>query len=178
MLLQLSRAILDTPSLPEGFAESEIDIVQRETLLRERQSPLRWLRRIALQNLYGTLRGRVNSTIEDLPKLNLEKAYQFHETHYVPSNVTLIVSGKIEPKKAEELVARIFGDTEISEAPPKPWLDNKPNPQLSSIARIRSDKLAHDAIQFAKFVEFENQSTSIEMQGAFFIASDVLNERL
>ena len=178
MLLQLSRAVLDTPSLPAGFAESEIDIVQRETQLRERQSPLRWLRRIALQNLYGTLRGRANNTIEDLSKLNLEKAYQFHETHYAPSNVTLIVSGKTEPDKAEELVARIFGDTEPSEAPQKPWLDHKPDPELRFIERIRSDKLAHDTVQFAKFVDFEDRSTSIDMQGAFFIASDILKERL
>ncbi|WP_299666242.1 insulinase family protein [uncultured Ruegeria sp.] len=178
MLLRLSRAVLDTPSLPEGFAESEIDIVQRETLLRERQSPLQWLKRIALQNLYRTLRGRADNTIADLPKLSLEKAYQFHKEHYVPSNVTLIVSGKIEPHKAEELVAGIFGDTEPSEVPQKPWLDHKPDPTLMSVERLKSARLERDTVQLAKFVGFEDRSTSIDMQGAFFIATSVLNERI
>jgi zinc protease len=177
MLLKLSRAVLDTPSLPEKFAESEIDIVQRETLLRERQSSFRWLRRIALQNLYGTLRGRADNTVEDLPKLSLEKAYQFHKEHYVPSNVMLIVSGNVEPHKAEQLVARIFGDTEPSEAPQKPWLDHKPDPALRSVERLKSDRIERDTVQLAKFVDFEDRSTSIDMQGAFFIVTGVLNER-
>lgn len=178
MLLRLSRAVLDTPSLPEKFAESEVYIVQRETLLRERQYPLRWLQRIALQNLYGTLRGRADNAVEDLPKLNLETAYQFHKEHYVPSNVTLIVSGNIEPEKAEELVARIFGDTEPSEVPQKPWLDHKPDPATISVERLESDRLGRDTVQMAKFVEFRDRSTSIDMQGAFFIATGVLNERI
>lgn len=177
-LLRLSRAVLDTPSLPAGFAESEIDIIQRETLLRERQSPRRWLRRIALQNMYGTSSGRANDTIKDLPKLSLEKAYQFHKEHYAPSNVSLIVSGKIPPDMAAELVARVFGDTKPSAVPEKPWLDRKPDPALRSVAYIESDRLTFDTVQFVKFVDFEDQVTSIDMQGAFFIATEVLNSRL
>ncbi len=178
MLLRLSRAVLDTPSVSRQFAESEVAIVQRETLLRERQYPFRWLSRMALQNLYGTLRGRADNTVEDLPKLSLEKAYQFHKEHYVPSNVTLIVSGNIDPARAEDLVARVFGDTEPSEAPKKPWLDHKPDPGKQSVVRLQSDRLQRDTVLFAKFVEFEDRSTSIDMQGAFFIASGILNERI
>lgn len=178
MLLRLSRAVLDTPNLPTGFAESEIDIIQRETLLRERRSPYRWLRRKALQNLYGTLRGRANNTIEDLPKLSLEKAYLFHKEHYAPSNVTLIVSGKIEQDKAAELVARIFGDTKPSAVPEKPWLDQRPDPALRSVEYIKSNKLTRNTVHYAKFVDFEDRSTSIDMQGAFFIATEILQDRL
>ncbi|AEV39220.1 Zinc protease [Pseudovibrio sp. FO-BEG1] len=178
LLLRLSRAVLDTPSVPAGFAESEIEIIRRETLLRERQIPRRWLRRIALQNLYGTLRGRANNTVDDLPKLSVEKAYQFHKEHYAPSNVTLIVSGKIEPDTAAELVARVFGDTEHSAVPDKPWLDKKPDPAHRSVEYIESNKLMRDAVQFIKFIEFEGEQSSIDMQGEFFIASDILISRL
>lgn len=178
VLLRLSRAVLETPTLPKGFAESEIDIIQRETLLRERNSPHRWLRRIALQNLYGTLRGRANNTIEDLPNLSLEKALQFHKEHYAPSNVTLIVSGKIEPDEVSRLVLHIFGDTKPSAIPEKSWLDQKPDPTLRSVKRIESDKLTRDTVQFVKFVDFENRSSSLEMQGAFFIASQIVTSRL
>lgn len=177
-LLRLSRAVLDTPNLPADFAESEIDIVQRETLFRERRSPRRWLKRIALQNLYGTLRGRANNAIEDLPGLNLEKAYQFHKEHYVPSNATLIVSGKIDPDKAEKLVARFFGDTKSSPVPRKPWLDQKPDRSLRSVERVETNSLTLDTVQFAKFVDFKNRPTSIDMQGTFFIATEILTGRL
>lgn len=177
-LMQLSRAVLDRPNLPPFFAESEIGILQRETLLRERQSSYRWLRRSVLQNLYGSLRGRANNTIEDLPKLSLEQAYAFHEAHYAPSNVTLIVSGKIKPRAAAELVAKYFGDTLPSAVPAKPWLDHKPDPALRSVERIQSDKLMRDTIMFAKFVDFEDRPTSIDMQGDFFIATGIFQERL
>lgn len=178
MLLRLSRAVLDTPSLPAGFSESEIDILQRETLLRERHFPRRWLRRIARQNLYGTTGGRANDPIADLPDLSLEKAYQFHETHYAPSNVSLIVSGKIDPDVAADLVARIFGDTKPSAVPDKPWLDQKPDPAHRSVEHMTSDRLSLDTVQFIKFVEFEGRTTSIDMQGAFFITTGILNSRL
>ncbi len=177
-LLRLSRAVLDTPSLPAGFAESEIDIIQRETLLQERQSPHRWLRRIALQNLYGSLRGRANNAIEDLPKLSLEKAYQFHKEHYAPSNVSLIISGKIQPDEAEILVARVFGDTKPSAVPEKAWLEQKPDPSLRSVEYLESDRLALDTVQFVKFVDFKDRTTSIDMQGAFFITTEILSSRL
>lgn len=177
-LLRLSRAVLDTPRLPARFAESEIDILHRETLLRERQFPYLWLRRIALQNLYGTLHGRANNAVEDLPDLSLEKAFQFHKTHYAPSNVTLIVSGKIEPDEVAELVARVFGDTIPSEVPGKAWLDQKPDPALRSIERLKSTRLMRDTILLAKFVDFENRPDSEDMQGTFFIASSILLSRL
>ncbi|WP_298909583.1 insulinase family protein [uncultured Aliiroseovarius sp.] len=178
-LMRLSRAVLDSPKLPDGFAESEIDILHRETLLRERQSSYRWLQRKALQNLYGSLRGRANNTIDDLPKLNLEAAYQFHKEHYVPSNVSLIISGNIAPDDAAELVAKYFKDTVHTAPPPdKPWLAQRPDPALRYVERIQSDRLMHDTVQLVKFVEFEGRTTSVDMQGAFFIATTILQNRL
>lgn len=178
LLLRLSRAVLDTPDLPPAFAKSEVDIVQRETLLRERHVPLRWLRRKVLQNLYGTLRGRANNTIGDLPNLSLEKAYEFHKTHYAPSNVTLIISGKIDPKEAAELVARIFGDTERSKPPAKPWLDHKPDPALRAVEYLETDRLTRDTVMFVKFIDFADHETSIAMQGQFFLVTGILQDRL
>jgi len=109
-LMKLSRAVLYEPKLPQDFLESEIKIVERETFLRERQYPTRWLRRIALQNLYGSKRGRANNMIEDVPRLNLQTALDFHKKHYAPSNVSVIVSGKIDPKIAAAKVKEYFGD--------------------------------------------------------------------
>ncbi|MBY5931492.1 insulinase family protein [Tateyamaria omphalii] len=178
LLLRLSRAVLETPDLPPGFAESEIKILHRETHLRERRSPYRWLVRKALRNLYGSSYGRADNTIADLSRLNLEAAYQFHETHYVPSNVTLIVSGKIKPAKAAELVAQYFGDTASLAAPEKPWLDQKPNQTLRKIERLSSDRLSDDVVLMTKFIDFEDRDTSIDMQGDFFLATAVLQNRL
>ncbi len=177
-LLRLSRAVLDTPNLPDGFAQSEINIVERETFLRERQHPGRWLKRMALQDLYGTPRGRANNAVDDLPNLNLEAAFRFHEEHYVPSNVTVIVSGKIDQAEAETLVSEVFGDTHSSTPPAKPWLNHKPNPTFSSVEYVETDRLARDTVQLAKFIDFEDHPSSFDLQGAFFLGSEILNTRL
>lgn len=72
----------------------------------------------------------------------------------------------------------MFGDTEPSDAPNKPWLDHKPDPGKQSVVRLQSDRLQRGTVLFAKFAEFEDRSTSIDMLGAFFIASGILNERI
>ncbi len=177
-LLQLSRAVLDRPDLPPGFAESEIKILHRETLLRERNSPNRWLRRRALKNLFGSSYGRANNVIEDLPRLNLEDAYKFHEIHYVPSNVSLIISGDIEPDEAAKMVAKYFGDTDVSAVPEKPWHDQKPDKSLRTVEELSSDRLSDDTVALVKFVDFEDRATSIDLQGEFFLATTVLNNRI
>ena len=177
-LMQLSRAVLDRPVLPDGYAETEIDILTRETMMRERQSPFRWVRRMALQSLYETPRGRANSVIADLPNLSLDKAYAFHAAHYVPANTVLIISGEITPKAAADQVARVFGDTVVSTRPDEPWLAHKPDPQRRAVERVTSDRLSRDMVMLAKFVDFKDHPTSIDMQDMFFISTSILNDRL
>ncbi|GGA14011.1 M16 family metallopeptidase [Neptunicoccus cionae] len=177
-LMKLSRALLDTPELPEDFLQSEKNIVERETFLRERQFPTRWLRRKALQNLYGSTRGRANDIIADVPKLSLEAALDFHAKHYVPSNIMLIISGNIPPELAEKKVAEYFGDTKASEPPEKWWLNEKPAPGLRKIERLSSNRLYDDTLVYSKFVQYPVEDTSIDLQGEFFIGVSIFESRI
>lgn len=177
-LMKLSRAILDTPRLPQDFLESEIKIVERETFLRERQFPTRWLRRRAIQGLYGSKRGRANNTVQDLPFLSLETALKFHKDHYAASNVMVILSGRITPQKAEEKIAEFFGDTQRTIAPAKWWLDEKPAPTLRNIEKLSSNRLSDDIIVYTKFVDLDWVNTSIDLQGEFFIGVSIFESRI
>ena len=177
-LMKLSRAVLYKPRLPKDFLESEINIVQRETFLRERQYPTRWLRRIALQNLYGSKLGRANNIIKDLPKLNLQAALDFHNTHYIPANVMVVISGKIDPKLAATKVKEFFGDTEVGTAPEKWWLNEKPYPKLRTLDRITSNRLQDNLIIYSKFIDLDWVNTSIDLQGEFFIGVTIFQSRI
>lgn len=177
-LMKLSRALLDTPKLPEDFLKSEKKIVERETYLRERQFPTRWLRRKALQNLYGSTRGRANDIIADVPKLSLETALEFHAKHYVASNIMIIISGKITPELAAEKVKEYFGDTVKTTPPPKWWLDEKPDPKLHTVERLSSNRLYEDTLVYTKFVEYPVEDTSIDLQGEFFIGVSIFESRI
>ncbi|MEP5153526.1 insulinase family protein [Planktotalea sp.] len=177
-LMKLSRALLDPPNLPLDFMQSEIKIVQRETHLRERQYSTRWLTRRALQNLYQSKNGRANNAVEDLPKLNLEAALKFHQEHYVASNVTLLISGKIDPETAASMVTKYFGETEKTTPPAKPWLEAKPDPSHRSIEELTSDRLANNTLVYSKFIDLKDVETSVNMQGTFFIGSTIYMNRI
>ncbi|WGI22899.1 insulinase family protein [Amylibacter sp. IMCC11727] len=177
-LMKLSRAVLNDPVLPKDFLESEIKIVERETLLRERQYPTRWLRRINLQNLYGSKRGRANNMIEDLPRLNLQTALEFHKKHYAPANVMVLISGKISPEQAAAKVKEYFGDTEQSTAPEKWWLNEKPDPNLRHKESLSSDRLQDNIIIYSKFIDLDWVDTSIDLQGEFFIGVSIFQSRI
>ncbi len=177
-VMKLSRALLDTPDLPPFFAQSEIKIVQRETLLRERQSPTRWLRRKAQQNLYGATRGRANDVVADLPDLNLQTALAFHKVHYVASNITLIISGNINVADAAAAVTKYFGDTQKTVPPAKDWLNAKPEPTLRAKETLVSDKLANDMLLYTKFIDPADKEDSFDMQGAFFIGTTIYESRI
>ena len=177
-LMRLSRAVLETPSLPDDFQTSEIKIVKRETFLRERQSPLRWLRRLSAQKLYNSLRGRADNRVEDLEKLSVDSALAFHKAHYVPSNVMVIVSGKISEKDAAAKIREYFGDTVAAPRPEKKWTQNIPDPDHRVITEISSNRLFRNTLILSKFIDVDWVDTSIDLQSDFFLATELFQARM
>jgi len=177
-LMKLTRAVLDTPQLPQRFTFSEIDIVKREILYKERNAPVRWLRRLALQNLYGSKNGRADNTVADLDRLSVEAALEFHAKHYQPSNTMLIISGKIDQKTAQAKVSEFFGDTIKTSQVPDKWLDHHPEKGLRSVQKISTPRVLEDSIAYAKFFEFAEPQDILAMQASFFIASDIYNSHI
>jgi len=177
-LMKLTRAVLDTPQLPQRFTFSEIDIVKREILYKERNAPVRWLRRLALQNLYGSKNGRADNTVADLDRLSVEAALEFHAKHYEPSNAMLIISGNIDQKTAQAKVTEFFGDTVKTVQVPDKWLDHHPEEGLRSVQKISTPRVLEDSIAYAKFFEFEEPQDILAMQASFFIASDIYNSHI
>lgn len=177
-LMKLTAAVLETPNLPPSFQSSEIDIVKREVLYKERNAPVRWLRRLSVQKLYGSKTGRAEKPVEDLDRITVEAALDFHAKHYQPSNVMLIISGDIDEATAQAKVTEYFGDTVKTEQVPDVWLDHHPDPNLRSVTHIKSDRLLEDSIAYTKFFEFAEPQDILAMQASFFIASDIYNSHI
>lgn len=177
-VMKLTRAVLEAPSLPPSFQQSEIDIVKREVLYKERNSMLRWLNRMALQNLYGSKSGRAEDPVADLDRMSVEAAMEFHAKHYVPSNAMLIISGNIDQATAQAKVTEYFGDTVKTQQIPDTWLDHHPEENLKSVVKISTPRVLNDSIAYAKFFEFDEPQDILAMQASFFIASDIYNSHL
>jgi zinc protease len=177
-LMKLTRAVLDKPDLPADFTQSEIDIVKREVLYKERNAPVRWLRRLAIQNLYGSKTGRADDAVTDLDRISVDAALEFHAKHYQPSNAMIIISGNINPETAQAKLTEYFGDTIKTQQVPDVWLDHHPEPDLRSVVRIETSRILDDTITYAKFFEFAEPQDILAMQASFFIASDIYNSHI
>lgn len=177
-VMQLSRAVLDTPALSQAFMETEIDIVKRETYYRERIAPVRWLQRRVQQKLYGAKDGRANDAVADLDRLSVRAALQFHHDHYQASNVMIVFSGDIDQATAQDALNRYFSDTVKTTQVPDLWLDHHPQDNLRVIERITTPRVQDDIIAYAKFFEFQEPQDILAMQASFFIASSIYNSFL
>lgn len=60
---------------------------------------------------------KVLGTVDDLKNPSLNKMKEFFETWYVPNNMSLILSGDLDPKKARPLIEKTFGEMERQELP-------------------------------------------------------------
>tara|TARA_R110002096_G_scaffold141081_2_gene295845 strand:- start:24607 stop:25896 length:1290 start_codon:yes stop_codon:yes gene_type:complete len=174
-IMKLTRAVLDTPALSDAFQQSEIDIVKREVLYKERNAPGRWLRRLSVQKLYDSKTGRADEPVADLDKITVQAALDFHTKNYQPSNVMIIISGDIDQKTAQAKLTQYFGDTVKTARVPDTWLDDHPDPDLRSVTRISSPRLLENSIAYTKFFEFSEPQDILAMQASFFIASDIYN---
>ena len=177
-LMQLTRAVLDPPNLQPSFSQSEIDIVKREVLYKERNAPVRWLRRLAIQNLYGSKTGRADDAVADLDRISVQAALDFHTEHYQPSNAMIIISGNIDQATAQVKLTQYFGDTIKTQQVPDLWLDHHPKPDLRSVVKIETPRVLEDTIAYAKFFEFSEPQDILAMQASFFIASDIYNSHI
>lgn len=177
-VMALARAVLETPKLDEDFMATEIDIVKREIYFRERANPINWLARRAQQILYGSQYGRAGNDVEDLNRLSIDAALEFHKEHYQPSNVLVIISGKIDQETAQAALTRHFGDTKKTEQVKDIWLDQHPEADLRAVEVITTPSVARDIVTYVKFFEFPDPQDILAMQASFFIASDIYGERL
>ena len=177
-LMKLTRAVLDPPKLTPSFTSSEIDIVKREVLYKERNAPVRWLRRLAIQNLYGSKTGRADDAVTDLDRISVQAAMEFHAKHYQPSNAMIIISGNIDPETAQAKLTEYFGDTIKTQQVPDLWLDHHPEPDLRSVVKIETTRVLENTIAYAKFFEFSEPQDILAMQASFFIASDIYNSHI
>ncbi|HET8797050.1 MAG TPA: pitrilysin family protein [Thermoanaerobaculia bacterium] len=111
-----ARATLPADGLERVRAERLNEILQQ----RNEPSTIAGKRFASL--LYGT-GAYGNSTLgnaESVARIRQEDVRRFYETHFLPNNASVIVSGDVDPAQAASLIARILGDWKPGATPPPP----------------------------------------------------------
>lgn len=62
-------------------------------------------------------------TREGIEATTIEQIRAFYDRHYMASNMTLIVSGHIDPDAAEKAIARLFGNEPVKPKPDRSYID-------------------------------------------------------
>jgi len=107
-----------------SFGEREVEL-ERKIILREvsgmKSNPLAIAYYVAMKEfLPNTSLGMpIPGTRRSLRKITLGDLRRFYDTHYVPSNMFVVIVGGIETESALEAVRRTFAQRDSGSVPPK-----------------------------------------------------------
>lgn len=99
-----------------GF-QAELETVYEEKNMYS-DSPFEVIKEEFFKEMYGSnnpYARPIGGYSEHLKKPSLSKLIQFYQTHYVPVNMALILSGDIDPLKIKPLIEQTFGQLEHKE---------------------------------------------------------------
>jgi len=71
-----------------------------------------------IQNLFGIKTNSTNittGTVENIQNLNAKKLNDYYNANYVPTKMTTIVTGGIDPEKAMQTISKHFRDTKLNQ---------------------------------------------------------------
>jgi zinc protease len=110
IMLEIEADRMENLLLDEDDFNKERQVVLEERKMRYENSPRGQIYLELMKNLYeGTPYGRsVIGEIPDLKSVSREQIQKYFKRFYAPNNVTLVVSGDIDPKEAEKLIREKF----------------------------------------------------------------------
>jgi zinc protease len=109
------------PTLPADGLE-RVRVERLNEILQQRNEPAAIAGKRFASLLYG--KGAYgNSTVgnaESVAHITLENVRGFYETHFIPNNTSIVVSGDLDPQQAIDIVTRELGDWKPGPTPPPP----------------------------------------------------------
>ncbi|HXH76293.1 MAG TPA: pitrilysin family protein [Bacteriovoracaceae bacterium] len=111
IMLEIEADRMENLLLDVDDFTKEREVVLEERKMRYENSPRGQLYLELMQSLYeGTPYGRsVIGDIPDLKSVTREQIQKYFKRFYAPNNVTLVLSGDVNPAMAEELIRKQFG---------------------------------------------------------------------
>lgn len=109
-ILDVESDRLDNLLLDKEAFEKERQVVLEERKMRYENSPRGQLYLELMQNLFkGTPYGTsVIGDVDDLKTVSREQIHTYFKRFYAPNNLTLVLSGDVDPKKAKEIIREKF----------------------------------------------------------------------
>lgn len=117
-----ARATLPADGLERVRAERLNEILQ------QRNEPAAIAGKRFANLLYGTgaYGNSTTGNAESVGRTRLEDVRAFYESHYLPNNAAVVVSGDVNPQQAIELVSRSLGGWQRGAEPPRPVVSPRP----------------------------------------------------
>lgn len=111
-----ARATIPKDGIERVRAERLNDIIQQ----RDEPSAIAGKRFSNLLYGSGAYGNSIIGNAESVARLSAEQVRRFYETHYVPNNASVVVSGDVTASAAVELVERTFASWSRGDQPPAP----------------------------------------------------------
>jgi len=144
----LADAVLH-PALPAEEVERERAVILAETeRLADMREAVAWSRAFAAafpNHAYGA---PISGSLDEIRAISRDDLVRFHDTWYVPSNMTVVVVGNVAPDDAFKEIRRAFGPAEAREAPAVRFPTESPQTEVRTIVEERPTDSAYVLMAF------------------------------
>lgn len=147
LIMDIESDRMENLQITEANLKSEREVVKEERRYRVDNNPTGILREL----LYGTAykvhpyHWPVIGYMDDINRIDLQKANEFYRTYYAPNNAVLVVAGDFSSEMAKKLIEKYYGAIKTQTIP------NRPIPQEPNQVSPRIYKAEKD-VQGAQFV--------------------------
>ncbi len=122
LLVDLESDRMENLQITEENLKTEKQVVKEERRYRVDGNPIGVLMELLYEAAYKVhpYRWPVIGYMEDIDRITLEKANDFHRVYYSPGNATITIAGDFVPDAAKALIAKYYGPIPAQTIPDKP----------------------------------------------------------
>lgn len=114
------------PTLPADGLE-RVRAERLNEIIQQRNEPAAIAGKRFARLLYGN--GPYGNTTvgnaESVARIQLDDVRGYYQSHYIPNNASVVVSGDIDPRNAIDLVTKLLGEWQTGPTPPPPLVQPK-----------------------------------------------------
>ncbi len=179
LVLWMEADRMATLRIDERTFVNEREVVKEERRMRIENQPYGRLNEILFQQAFTVhpYRHPVIGSMQDLEAATIEDVRDFYRTHYVPSNLTIVIAGDFEIPQAKELVDRFLARVPPAAKPVPRDIPKEPIPTKDKRVTV-TEPWPLPAVVVAHHITYDGHPDSYPLHIVSKVLSDGQSSRI
>ena len=179
LVLWMEADRMATLRIDEKTFANEREVVKEERRMRIENQPYGRLNEILFQQAFTVhpYRHPVIGSMQDLEAATIEDVRDFYRTHYVPSNLTIVIAGDFDVPQAKELVDRFLARVPPAAKPVPRDIPKEPIPTKDKRVTV-TEPWPLPAVVVAHHITYDGHPDSYPLHIVSKVLSDGQSSRI